>query len=170
MKHSIHTPQELAEKLDYNPDTGELTWKKLRDSTRIGQKAKALDVAGYIQVNISGNVYKGHRVAWAIHYGRWPVGMIDHINGQRSDNRIENLRECDHQTNCQNMRNGSCKNSTGFLGVYIEHAYPEGHPKRYRAKIQINRKQIHLGGHATPQLAHEAYVQAKRKIHRGCAI
>jgi hypothetical protein len=91
MKHPIHTPQELAEKLDYNPDTGELTWKRLRDSTRIGQKAKALDVAGYIQVNISGNVYKGHRVAWAIHYGRWPVGMIDHINGQRSDNRIENL-------------------------------------------------------------------------------
>jgi hypothetical protein len=170
MKQPPHTPDQIKEKLDYNPETGDLVWKKLRNSKRIGQKAACLDLGGYVQINISGYVYKGHRIAWAIYYGRWPNGMIDHINGNRNDNRIQNLRECDHQTNCQNMRIGSCKNASGYLGVHISPHYPEGHPKRYRAKIQFNGKQIHLGGYATPELAHQAYVEEKRRLHKGCAI
>jgi hypothetical protein len=168
MKHPIHTPQELAEKLAYNPEIGELVWKKLRNSKRIGEKANATDIAGYIQINISGNVYKGHRVAWAIYHGQWPSGMIDHINGNRSDNRISNLRDCDHQTNCQNMRIGSCKNTTGYIGVHINKNCSE--KNKYRAKIHYNGKQIHLGGYPTAELAHQAYLEAKRKLHNGCSI
>ena len=169
MKTPPFTPSELRDRLNYDPQTGGLTWKKLRNSLRLGEQAKSLDVGGYIQVNIAGYVLKGHRIAWAIYYGQWPDGPIDHINGNRSDNRIENLREVSHQTNCQNMRNGSCKNETGFLGVHIAKGITNQN-KKYRAKIQHNKKQIHLGGYPTPQEAHEAYLQAKRKIHEGCTI
>lgn len=124
----------------------------------------ALDVAGYVQVNIAGTVLKGHRIAWAIHYGKWPDGPIDHLNGIRCDNRIENLRSVTHQVNCQNMRNGSCKNQTGYIGVHVGRGDSS---KRYRAKIQFNGKQIHLGGFPTPELAHAAYVAEKRKLHVG---
>jgi hypothetical protein len=169
MKTQPFTPEELRERLSYDHQTGYLTWKKLRNSLRVGEQAKSLDVSGYIQVNIAGHVLKGHRIAWAIYYGQWPDGPIDHINGNRSDNRIENMREVSHQINCQNMRNGSCKNETGFLGVH-EAKGVTNQNKKYRAKIQHNKKQVHLGGYPTPQEAHEAYLQAKRKIHEGCTI
>lgn len=168
MTMRIPSVAELREKLDYSPDTGVLIWKKLRNSKRIGQEAKTLDVAGYIQVSFgTGCVHKGHRIAWAIYHGEWPKGPIDHINGRRSDNRIANLREVDHQINCQNVRLGSMVNkSTGFLGVHLGHS--KTNP--YRAKIMFDGKQIHLGGHPTPELAHAAYVEAKRKLHSGCTI
>lgn len=167
---TMRTPsvEELREKLNYDPETGALTWKKLRNSKRIGQQAKSIDVAGYIQVSFgTGCVHKGHRIAWAIHNGAWPVGPIDHVNGVRTDNRIENLREVDHQTNCQNVRIGSMVNkSTGMLGVHL----CKSNTNPYRAKIMFNGKQIHLGGYPTAELAHAAYVEAKRRLHQGCTI
>ena len=116
----VPTIDELRERLSYDPSTGALVWKKSRRRCRVGTEAKALDVAGYIQVSFREKcVHKGHRIAWAIHYGKWPSGPIDHINGIRSDNRIENLREVNHQINCQNVRIGSMVNkSSGILGVY----------------------------------------------------
>lgn len=160
-----YTPKELQERLAYDPETGILTWKKCRDSRKIGNPATSLDIAGYVQINIAGKVLKGHRVAWAIYYGKWPIGMIDHKNGVKNDNRIENLRDCDNQTNCQNQRNGMRSNKTGYIGVHIANGgVPE---KRYRAKIQFNGKQIHLGGYATALEAFNVYVEAKRKIHSG---
>lgn len=167
MKIKQPSVQELKERLSYNPENGDLTWIKAKSNV-IGKVAKCIDAAGYIQISLAvGSVHKGHRVAWAIHYGEWPVGPIDHINGIRNDNRIENLREVDHQTNCQNVRIGSMKNkSTGFLGVHI--AKSKKNP--YRAKIMYEGKQYHLGGYATPEEAHAAYVEAKRKLHKGCTI
>lgn len=160
---------ELREKLNYDPDTGILTWKKLRNSSRVGQVAKSLDVAGYVQISFgTGCVHKGHRVAWAIYHGEWPTGPIDHINGCRSDNRIANLREVDHRTNCQNVRIGSMiNNSTGVLGVW---KVKTSTLRPYRAKIMSGGKQYHLGGYATVEEAHAAYVEAKRKLHAGCTL
>lgn len=168
MTMRIPSVNELREKLDYNHETGAFTWKKLRNSKRIGETAKCLDVAGYIQISFgTGCVHKGHRIAWAMHYGEWPKGPIDHINGVRNDNRIVNLREVDHQTNCQNVRIGSMvNNSTGILGVHLG----QSKTNPFRAKIMFNGKQIHLGGYPTAELAHAAYVEAKRKIHAGCTI
>lgn len=159
-----YTPEDLRARLSYNPDTGDLIWKKCHDSSRIGKKAESKDICGYIQINIGGKVLKAHRVAWAIHYGDWPSGQVDHKNGIRNDNRISNLRCVDNQKNCQNQRNGSRKNATGLIGVHVGKGRPE---KKYRAKIQLNGKQIHIGGYSTPQEAHEAYVKAKREMHEG---
>jgi hypothetical protein len=162
------TIEEARSRLEYRPETGALIWKKCRDSSKIGTQSKSLDVSVYVQVNIAGTVLKGHRLAWYLHYGAWPVGPIDHINGVRDDNRIENLREVDHKTNCQNVRLGSMRNkSTGFLGVYKN---KNCKLKPYRAKIVSDGRQIHLGGYATPEEAHAAYVAAKRNLHAGCTI
>lgn len=168
MKQKLFTPEELKDRLSYDPETGKLFWKKCRNKKRIGEEAKSLDVCGYIQVNMQYVVMKGHRIAWAIFYGAWPEDHIDHINGIRNDNRIVNLRCVSGTINTQNKRIGSCKNATGFLGVSLaKHCSPA---YRYRAKIQIGKKQIHLGGFATPEEAHTAYVVAKRQLHEGCTI
>ncbi|HMW19238.1 MAG TPA: HNH endonuclease signature motif containing protein [Accumulibacter sp.] len=162
------TVEEARSRLNYDPATGRLTWKKLRNTLRIGEEAKSLDVAGYVQVNISGTMVKGHRLAWLLHYGDWPDGDIDHINGVRNDNRISNLRCVSPKVNCQNQRVGSRPSVTGLIGVHLQ---DRGRPnKRYRAKIYVDGRQIHLGGYATPEEAHAAYVLAKRKHHEGCTL
>lgn len=162
------TVEEARSRLNYDPATGRLTWKKLRNTLRIGEEAKSLDVAGYVQVNISGTMVKGHRLAWLLHYGAWPDGDIDHINGVRNDNRISNLRCVSPKVNCQNQRVGSRPSVTGLIGVHLQ---DRGRPnKRYRAKIYVDGRQIHLGGYATPEEAHAAYVLAKRKHHEGCTL
>lgn len=162
------TAEEARSRLNYDSETGILTWKKLRNKRRIGEEAKSLDVAGYVQVNISGTLVKGHRLAWLLHYGDWPDGDIDHINGVRNDNRISNLRCVSPKVNCQNQRVGSRPSVTGLIGVHLQ---DRGRPnKRYRAKIYVDGRQIHLGGYATPEEAHAAYVLAKRKHHEGCTL
>lgn len=161
------TIDEARRRLDYNPQTGELTWKVLRNSKRIGAVARAIDVNGYVQVNIAGTMVKGHRLAWFLHYGQWPEGQIDHLNGIRDDNHIANLRCVSHQVNAQNQRNGSRPNETGLIGVYVDRRRKN---VIFRSKIQVNKRQIHLGAFATPEAAHLAYVAAKRRLHEGCAI
>ena len=162
------TVEEARSRLNYDPETGRLTWKKLRNTRRIGEEAKSLDVAGYVQVNISGTLVKGHRLAWLLHYGAWPDGDIDHINGVRNDNRISNLRSVSGKVNCQNHRVGSRPSVTGLIGVHLQGRGSAN--KRYRAKIWVDGRQIHLGGYTTPDEAHAAYVLAKRKYHEGCTL
>ena len=103
-----------------------------------------------------------HRVLWAMAHGTVPP-MLDHINGDRSDNRLANLRVVDHTTNMQNQRNAMRDNRTGFLGVS-----PSG--GRYRATIRVSGKQKYLGLFDTAEAAHEAYLAAKRELHGGCTI
>ena len=98
------TAEEARRRLAYDPETGKLTWKMLHNTLRIGEEAKSLDVYGYVQVRVSGTTVKGHRLAWLIHYGEWPPCPLDHINGNPSDNRIENLRLCTDKQNSGNQR------------------------------------------------------------------
>ena len=157
------TAEEARERLAYDAQTGALTWLTHRSSSRIGRWAKCLDVRGYVQVNIKTVVYKGHRLAWLIHYGEWPDGDIDHINGIRDDNRIANLRAVSNRVNCQNKGNHSARGAVGLLGVH----YYAG---KWAAKIHVGKKQIYLGRFNSADLAHAAYVEAKRKYHEGCTI
>jgi hypothetical protein len=157
------TIEEARKRLNYDPETGKLTWKFCRDSHKIGAEAKSLDVSGYVQVNIAGTVVKGHRLAWFIHYGEWPNGHIDHINGVRNDNRIANLRVVTNAINCQNKRRALPKSKTGVLGVVKV-------GDRYQANIHFNRKKRYLGTYSTPEEAHQVYVEAKRVLHEGCTL
>lgn len=157
------TADEANRRLSYDPLTGALTWKVARNSKLIGKETKSIDASGYIQVNICGTICKGHRLAWFIYYGQWPEGHIDHINGDRADNRIANLRVVTNAINCQNKREPLPANKLGVLGV----TFNKG---AYRASVMLNRKQHHLGRFSTIEEASAAYVSAKRILHDGCTL
>lgn len=118
---------------------------------------------GYIQVKLNGVAYRAHRVIWAIHNGSWPEGQIDHRNGNRSDNRITNLRDCSHSINMQNKRYAHSNNKSGFLGV-------SRNGNKFVARIKVNGCRVLLGSFGTAEEAHSAYVNEKRKRHEGCSI
>ncbi len=82
-----------------------------------GKPALTCKSTGYYTGVINGKHFKAHRVIWCLHYGDWPHGIIDHINGNGLDNRIENLRCVDYKTNCTNRKIRS-DNTTGYPGVY----------------------------------------------------
>src|SRR5580765_3763846 len=104
------TPQRLHQLIDYNPKTGVL---RRRSSGRI---ARASHAQGYVQLMIDGEMYLGHRIAWFYTHGCWPDDCIDHVNADRADNRITNLREATRRLNVayQKLRKN---NTSGFKGI-----------------------------------------------------
>lgn len=132
----------------------------------MGSLAGTLDADGYIIVGVDCRRYKAHRLAWLHYYGSEPVGLIDHIDGDVRNNRIANLREADDTVNAQNIRAAKPSNRSGVLGA----ASVFKNAGRYRARIRAGGKRINLGNYDTPEDAHKAYVEAKRKYHEGCSI
>ena len=127
------TIEELREYLDYDPETGVLMWKK-RPSRRVKQGQVAggsLNGEGYNQLGFSGMKFLAHRVAFALHRGRWPSPCCDHIDGDKTNNRADNLRECSASENQRN-RGLSRNSTTGVKGV---RRLSGG----YLAKVVINR-------------------------------
>lgn len=94
-RFSIINKKETLDRIEYNYNTGGFKWKKnLSRSAKIGQTAGSLHKGGeFIVIKIKGEPYLAHRLAWAIHYDVWDFGEIIHINGDKTDNRIENLKE-----------------------------------------------------------------------------
>lgn len=158
----------LRELLSYNPLTGDFVWR-----VRPARKIQIGDVAGSLTsksrsrraIRISGKNYYAHRLAWLHVHGEWPLGEVDHINGNEADNRISNLRVVSHQVNMQNRRRAVSGNRAGELGVSMCAA-----KKPYRARLQVGNRAVWLGRHESPEAAHSAYVTAKRKYHEGCTI
>lgn len=154
----------LRQAINYCPETGELTWAVDRPGTR-GKGSKAGCVAkplGYVQVRALGKLHYGHRLAFAFMTGRWPQ-LVDHINGNRADNRWANLRESDRRHNQENRRRANKNSTTGLLGV-------RPNKQRFSAAITVNRAAICLGTYDTPEQAHAAYLTAKRELHAGGTI
>lgn len=146
--------------LDYRPETGELVWAVAKGRrVRAGGVAGHLNGNGYVYVRIEGVLYLAHRLVWLIHYDQWPKDQIDHINGDRVDNRIENLREA---TNAENHQNKSSRinSSSRFVGVHWEPRYG-----KWQAQITLNGKQKYLGSFHTEESAAAAYAEAKAKFH-----
>lgn len=152
--------KELRRLIDYNPDTGEMKWKvRISNRFRAGSPALAsVKNSGHLHGLIHRKPFHAHRVAWAIHYGEWPSGFIDHINGVRDDNRISNLRIVTRRGNAMNRRPNSGKSSGLPHGVSVR---ANG---RYFAQIQHNGKNHHLGYFDSPEAAESAYVKAKHEM------
>lgn len=128
------SPDEVRKLLYYNPETG-----KIFHVSDDSEAFTYIHDNGYRRGYINRRRYYAHRVAWAIHFGAWPQKSIDHINHDRQDNRLSNLREADHKTNGRN-RKLSSNNKSGFNGV--------GWVKRvsmWQARIKINGKLKHIG-------------------------
>lgn len=145
--------------LDYNPETGDFYWLKHRGTVTSGTKAGCVNKAiGYVQIGVNLVRYYGHRLAWLHYYGEWPANEIDHVNGDRADNRISNLREA---TSGQNKLNKGARsdNLCGLKGAYL-HA-----PGKWRARIKANGIITDLGCYNSPEEAHRAYCKAALKLH-----
>lgn len=96
--------KQVRELLSYCPHTGEVSWRVCGTGRRKDRKAGTKTSGGYIRVGVLGKSYMVHRLAWLLHYGQWPNGLIDHANGIRDDNRIVNLRDVTRRGNAQNRK------------------------------------------------------------------
>lgn len=133
------TKQELDLLFIYDRSSGKLFNKIDRTSNaRAGQEA-GFYIDGYRVVEINYVPYKVHRIIWCMETGNWPIRQIDHINGIRDDNRIENLRDVSPRGNSRN-RAKSSRNTSGEVGVYLHKE-----TGRWRAMIRVDQKLIHLG-------------------------
>lgn len=158
---SIFDSTRVREILDYNPDTGEFHWKiRPTKNSPVGKKAGGITGEGYGYIQYLGKRYPMSHLAWLHFYGKSPAIYLDHINGDRFDNRIANLREATPAENMQNIRKAPKNSSHGFLGVSFDK-----HKNKWRARIRVNGKKISIGRYATPQEANAAYIAAKRKHH-----
>lgn len=149
----------------YDADTGGLAWKiKPGRSIRVGDPA-GTEHKGRTTVGIDRRMYPIGRLIWLIAYGVWPVGVVDHINGNPLDNRLANLRDVPQRVNVENRRKPTSRNKSGLLGV----SWHAGN-QAWRATIVARGRQRTIGYFSDPIAAHDAYVSAKREIHTGSTI
>tara|TARA_Y100000310_G_scaffold311419_1_gene357675 strand:+ start:344 stop:1033 length:690 start_codon:yes stop_codon:yes gene_type:complete len=146
----------IREAIHYDPDTGTLTWKrrpsshfsaagvmKAWNTRHAGTPAlAAFNREGYRRGAINSVQFGAHRVCWLLHYGEWPAGLIDHVNGDRADNRIANLRVVDDLNNSRNKAAPSKPNLAGAQGV-------QKRPAGFRPFIGDGSKTVYLGTYKT---------------------
>lgn len=145
--------------LHYNPETGLFTRLVRKGNHKVGSTA-GTPANGYVQIRIDNVGYLGHRLAWLYMTGALPTVQIDHRDLNRSNNIWTNLREATSGQNHQN-RTKNCNNKSGYLGASPHPNYAE----KFVAHIKVNRINHYLGCFNTAQEAHEAYKQAKLKLH-----
>ena len=161
-KSKMPTQNRLRNLFFYDPESGIFTRTSKVKGAKIGTQAGHLKDNGYIHFSVDSKKYGAHRLAWVYVYGLEPNGDIDHIDGNRANNAIKNLRCVDRSTNLENIKNAKSHNkSTGFLGAY---KLPHG---RFVSKIQVRGKNLNLGCFDTAIDAHKAYIEAKKKYHIG---
>ena len=152
------TVDEVRDLLDYNPVTGEFVWKiTLSNRAPAGSVAGNVTEIGYRHIKLNGRTIRACRLAWFHYYGEIGGMEIDHINGDRADDRIANLRLCTRSQNLANRRKQS-NNSSGYKGVSKSLG-------KWRATIRAGGRNIHLGTFECPRLAHQAYLEAARKYY-----
>jgi len=144
--------ERLRQVLDYDSEKGEFVWKQ-RVSIRImvGDKAGHPLLNGYIGIGIDGKKYLAHRLAWFWVYGEWPPGIIDHINRDKTDNKLSNLRVCSKSENAANSKRRS-DNTSGFKGVFFNKNLGV-----WTAKVQKNGRIFYVGSFNSASDAAAAY-------------
>src|ERR1700677_4278465 len=154
----------LHELVIYDPETGIFLGNDgVLNKSRVGKILGAKHPCGYLQVAVGGRKYLSHRLAWFMMTNQWPKHQIDHIDGDKKNNRFANLREATQAENNQNQKHARKDNkSTGLLGVTIAR---DKRRKRFQAQININGVYKNLGRFATAEEAHAAYLAAKRILH-----
>jgi hypothetical protein len=139
----------LREVLSYDPETGNLT----RLAGKGPRAITGTNARGYIQLQVDGQFYYGHRLAWWFVHDEWPK-QLDHINGDPSDNRIANLRLASPAQNAANMR----RKRVGLKGAFRKR-------QKWISQIMANGKLHRLGVFKDEQSAHAAYCEAAERLH-----
>ena len=143
----------LRQLVVYEPDTGVLRWRVTRGKSIEGKQAGCINGRGYVCVNVENRNYLAHRLGWAIYHGEWPKGVIDHVNGDQADNRLENLRDVSQAVNQRNTKGriGVHRKSSGWAvsacGTYRGFSLCFG-------KALKSRNEIHAQSEYGPQSAH----------------
>lgn len=163
------TAQRLRELLHYDPETGVFTRRVATSRSHVGSVAGTLNVCGYLVARLDGTLYLLHRLAHLYMTGEWPEYGVDHKDTHRANNCWLNLRPADQRLNMQNQRRSQAGSKSGLLGVSPAKPADSGEVK-FRARIVTDGRERHLGTFQTAQLAHEAYIAAKRQHHEGCTI
>lgn len=153
-------PSRLRELLHYDSGTGIFVWRVSKGGVRAGNLAGTKNRDGYLKIQVDGLSCLAHRLAWLYVYGRWPEGLIDHINGIKLDNRIANLREATSSENQQNTRQANINNRFGFLGVSWNKRN-----NHWQARIKVNGAHKHVGCFDSAEEAYAAYLEAKLRLH-----
>lgn len=158
------TAEQVRAVLSYDKETGVFHWKTApRAARKAGAIAGGKNRQGYFTIRVFREGYLSHRLAWLYVHGVWPAGDIDHIDGDRSNNRIANLRDVSRSVNLENRKGAKCTNKLKILGVSMQ-------GDRFRAQIQVKGVKKHIGLYATAELAEAAYLAVKRSRHEGCTI
>jgi hypothetical protein len=151
------TRARLRALLHYDRQTGEFRWiNRMSPRAGAGHLAGTLIPGGYRVIAIHGRNYRAHRLAWLYVTGKWRSQIIDHRDGDPSNNRWKNLRRATRSQNCANRRvprNNSC----GLKGVSHD-------GWSWRATIHKQGRRHYLGSFSTPEAAHAAYAKAARKL------
>lgn len=154
----------LLARLHYSPEDGTFRWREGGSRQQpAGKLAGSIGKSGYARIRYGSRQYLSHRLAILALTGSWPDGEVDHINGDKSDNRACNLRVVTREQNQQNLRAARRDNQCGHLGVSRS-------GRRWQARIDVSGVQKYLGTFSTPEEAHGAYVAAKRLLHSTCSI
>ena len=152
---------QLAHELfEYCPATGRLLRKVGRGSAKVGESAGADNGFGYIRVNFNGRLRLRSHLVWLMLKGFWPTLTLDHIDGNRQDDRIENLREVSLKENLHNKRKANKNNRLGLRGVRKS-------GRLYSTQIGVNGQQIYLGAYSTAERAAAVYEKARLCLHSG---
>ena len=153
----MFTAERLRALLSYDPDTGVFVYcVRTSQRTPPGTIAGSVNNEGYRNIRIGGVTYKAHRLAWLYMTGEWPAPMIDHIDGNRDNNRFINLREA---TRSQNLANSKINRSGKNLPKGIRFV-----GSRWRATIQCNGKRRFIGSFKSQEEAVAAYAEAARNL------
>ena len=160
------TASRLRELFDIDTENGTLRWRVYRrGSSGIGNVAGCAGKNGYRYVGIDGKLCLEHRIIFFYANGRWPVGDIDHIDGNPLNNALSNIRECSRAENMQNMR----VRTKNHLGQPKSSKFPGvtwcGKKGQWRAQIRAGGKHRHLGYFETEELAHARYISVKASVH-----
>jgi hypothetical protein len=162
MYNSYMNIDELRALLDYDQTTGLFYWRVKRKKMEPGDSAGAINSKGYRYISINNVMHRANRLAWMHFHGAEPSGQIDHIDGDKLNDRIANLRDVSQSTNLQN-RNLPNRRKTGRSSAYLGVSWDRG-TNKWRAKATVNGRSVYLGQFDAEIDAHNAYLAAKQRL------
>lgn len=161
--NELPTAERVKHLLEYSPDSGVFIWVRPQSNrAKAGEIAGSIYGNGYRYIGIDGKSYKCSRLAWLVTHGEWPTDKIDHADGNPTNDRISNLRPCNHAENMQNVRKGKTRAeiSSRHVGVWWHK-----HAMKWCSEIMVNGTRFRLGLFEAENDAAAAYADAKSQLH-----